>query len=251
MRLSFLLFFLLTAIAVFFGGGPGSGGNTVNGSFRQAKAWLETVYHDRRTTLYCGARFTEQKRLRLPAGFATASGRRPERMTWEHAVPVEHFGRTFAAWNGDPACVRRDGTPFRGRKCARKVSREFRLMEADMHNLFPAVDAVNSARGNRAFAELPEAAPAFGTCPAKISGTRFEPPDAAKGEVARAALYMAATYPRRYRPDPEQRRLFEAWDAAYPPTPWECQRARRIERLQRNANAFVNARCQSGGLWRA
>ena len=65
--------------------------------------------------------------------------------------------------------------------------------------------------------------------PAQISDPRFEPPDAAKGEVARAALYMAATYPRRYRPDPAQRRLFEAWDAAFPVSHWECQRARRID----------------------
>ena len=200
--------------------------------------------------MYCAIPFTARKRLLLPTGFAADAGWRPARMTWEHAVPLEHFGRAFEEWRtGHPVCVRRDGTRYRGRECAHRASREFRLMEADMYNLFPAVDAVNSARGNRDYADLPEVVPVSGACPVKISGSRFEPPDAAKGEAARASLYMAHAYPCRYRPSPRQRRLFEAWDAAFPVSPWECQRAKRIQRIQRNENVIVRVRCQAKGLW--
>lgn len=164
----FLLFFLLIAFSVFFGGSGDPGGNVFNANFRQTKAWLEDViYHDHRETMYCAIPFTARKRLLLPTGFAADAGWRPARMTWEHAVPLEHFGRAFEEWRtGHPVCVRRDGTRYRGRECAHRASREFRLMEADMYNLFPAVDAVNSARGNRDYADLPEVVPVSGACPA-------------------------------------------------------------------------------------
>ena len=70
----------------------------------------------------------------------------------EHIVPVENFGRTFVEWReGHPLCVHSDDSPFKGRRCAQLASEEYREMEADMHNLYPAIGCVNAARGNRNF----------------------------------------------------------------------------------------------------
>lgn len=226
-------------------------GNTSNDSFADAKRMLERqVYFDHRETLYCGAKFDAQKRLSLPRGFTTpAHGKRAGKMEWEHAVPVENFGRAFAEWReGDPLCTDRKNEPFKGRNCARKASRRFRLMEADMYNLFPSIGAVNAVRGNKEYSVLPNMAPSFGLCPAKTDENRFEPPDNAKGQVARAALYMADSYPE-YRPSRQQRQLFEAWDRMYPVTVWECRRAARIEKLQGNSNQRVKEPCMAAGLW--
>lgn len=205
---------------------------------------LRQVYAGHRQTLYCGAAFSADRVVTPPPGFRSRSHReRARRLEWEHAVPAAQFGRTFTAWReGDSRCRRRDGIMFRGRSCAEKVSREFRRMQADMHNIFPAIGAVNAARADHAAAMLPDAASAFGSCAVKIARRKMEPPDAAKGTIARASLYMAAAYPR-LRLSSEQEELFRAWDAAYPPGAWECERERRIHRLQGNGNPFVRRAC--------
>lgn len=240
----FFIFLLLPSLVI-------AGGNTTNDSFNRAKRMLEQqVYFDHRNTLYCGAEFDKHKNINLPNGFRTAKHqKRACKVEWEHAVPAENFGRAFVEWReGAPQCIDRKGKPFKGRKCAEKINMQYRYMQADMYNLFPAIGAVNATRSNKQFSELPSALTAFGTCEAKVEGTRFEPPARAKGQVARAALYMADSY-ERYRLSRQQRQLFEAWDKLYPVDNWECIRAKRIEKLQGNENIFVKKACQEFGLW--
>lgn len=222
-------------------------GNSRFESFAQVKRLLlEYVYTDHRLTLYCRARFHTDRRVDPPPGFTTRSHlKRAGRLEWEHVVPAENFGRFFPAWrDGDPQCVDREGRQYRGRRCAEKVSPEFRRMQADMHNLFPAIGAVNAARSNYGMQMLPGEPPAFGTCVMKIARRKTEPPDAAKGVVARASLYMAAAYPR-FRFSTEQKKLFRAWDRMFPPDEWECKRERRIARLQGNGNPLVRQACRA------
>lgn len=220
-------------------------GNARFESFAQVKRLLlESVYADHRLTLYCGARFHADRRVDPPPGFTTAKHhQRAARLEWEHVVPAENFGRFFPAWrDGDAQCVGRDGRPYRGRRCAEKTSPEYRRMQADMHNLFPAIGAVNAARSNYGMTMLPGEPSAFGSCAMKIAGRKAEPPDAAKGTVARASLYMAAAY-APFRLSAGQRKLFHAWDRLFPPDDWECERERRIARLQGNGNPFVREAC--------
>ena len=226
-------------------------GNETNDSFSRAKKMLERqVYHDHRETLYCDATFDAQKNVSLPEGFVSPSHqKRATRVEWEHAVPAENFGRAFVEWReGAAECINRDGKPFKGRRCAEKVNVEFRHMQADMYNLFPAIGAVNAVRSNKQYSELASTPPTFGACEAKVDGNRFEPPARAKGQVARAALYMADSYPQ-YRLSRQQEQLFSAWNRMYPVDQWECTRAKRIERLQGNENRFVKTPCQQAGLW--
>lgn len=226
-------------------------GNATNDSFSQAKRMLERqVYFDHRVTVYCGAEFNAEKRVVLPEGFSTAAHeKRATKVEWEHATPAENFGRAFSEWrDGSPECVTKNGKPFKGRKCAEKVNMEYRHMQADMYNLFPAIGSVNAVRSNKQYSALPGSESAFGSCPAKVDGNRFEPPDRAKGQVARAALYMADSYPK-YRLSRQQQQLFEAWDKMHSVDAWECTRAKRIEKLQGNANARVKQPCQQAGLW--
>lgn len=228
-------------------------GNTVNDSFSAAKKMLEReVYADHRETLYCGYKFGADKRVDLPEGFSTPRHlSRALRIEWEHAVPAENFGRAFSEWrDGDAQCVNRNGQPFSGRRCAEKVNMEYRYMQADMYNLFPAVGAVNALRSNYNYAQLPDLDPTFGSCEMKIDerAHRADPPERARGQVARASLYMDASYPR-FSLSRQQKQLFTAWDKIYPVDAWECTRAKRIESLQGNENSFVKKPCQEKGLW--
>lgn len=228
-------------------------GNTNNESFAKAKRLLEQeVYYDHRQTLYCGAVFDEHKRVRLPQGFTADKHRkRSLRVEWEHVVPAENFGRAFPEWReGHARCIDRKGKAFRGRACAEKMNADYRRMQADMYNLYPAIGSVNAVRSNKNFQMLGPGVPsAFGSCSMKIIGNKAEPPERARGQIARSCLYMADSYGRHYRMSRQQRQLMQAWARQYPVDAWECRRARRIERLQGNENRFVKEPCLSAGLW--
>lgn len=240
--------FLATLLLILLPWAARANGNETNESYGKAKKMLRGIYKDHRVTVYCEARFDEDNNVIPPDGFETASHqKRSLKIEWEHAVPAENFGRAFREWReGDEQCVHK-GRPFRGRRCAEKTNATFRFMQADMYNLFPAIGSVNATRGARQYSELPRENSAFGSCRAKAAGNRFEPPDAAKGELARAALYMDETYPV-YKLSAQQKRLFEAWDKAFPVSGWECERCRRIEKIQGNANRRVKIPCQKAGL---
>ncbi len=116
-----------------------SGGNESIGSFSKAKKNLERdVYMDHRETIYCGAKFDAKKNVIPPAGFTTTKHKKQaKRIEWDHVVPADNFGRTFSEWrDGYSQCVNSKGKVFKGRKCAEKMNKEYRLMQADMYNLF-------------------------------------------------------------------------------------------------------------------
>lgn len=226
-------------------------GNTEIESFTKAKRLLEReVYFDHRVTLYCGAAFDARKNVTLPEGFTTPKhAKRARRVEWEHVVPAENFGRAFVEWReGADVCVDNKGKAFKGRKCAEKANAAFRYMQADLYNLYPAIGAVNAMRSNYRYSMLPGSPATFGTCSMKIDGRRAEPPEAARGTIARTVLYMADAYQGVYRLSNQDRRLMEAWDRQYPVDAWECTRARRIEAIQGNPNERVKEACSRAGL---
>lgn len=222
-----------------------SAGNQTNQSFNKAKKNLERqVYQDHRETIYCGAKFDSKKNVLPPAGFETSKyEKRAKRIEWEHVVPAENFGRAFSEWrSGDKECVNSKGKAFKGRKCAEKMNIEYRYMQADMHNLFPAIGAVNAMRSNYNFTMLPAVKSDFGSCNMKIDNRKAEPPENARGRIARTYMYMEQTYPK-YKMSKQQRKLMNAWDKMYPVTAWECERSKRIQKIQENANLVVDGRC--------
>ena len=139
-------------------------------------------------------------------------------------------------------CVNRKGKSFKGRRCAEKTNLEYRHMQADMFNLYPAIGAVNALRSNYNFTMLPNEKSSFGACDMKINNQRAEPPESARGRVARTYLYMQQTY-SRYKMSRQQQQLMMAWDKMYPVDKWECERTSRIAKLQGNKNNIVESRC--------
>jgi deoxyribonuclease-1 len=69
-------------------------------------------------------------------------------------------------------------------------------MQADMFNLFPAIGSVNALRSNYNFAMQSAVNNSFGSCEMKIDNSKAEPPKAARGQIARAYMYMESNYPR-------------------------------------------------------
>jgi len=217
-------------------------GNTRFQSFNKAKKALAGQVYNQlpNKTLYCRASF-KGKKVVDPNGFSSSKyKKRGKKIEWEHVVPAENFGRTFSAWHGHPLCVTKKGKKFKWRNCASKVNKEYRYMQADLYNFYPAIGAVNALRSNYRYAMV--TGETLGGCEMIIDDRKANPPDRSKGIVARVSLYFSETY-KRYKLSDSQRKLFEVWDRQFPVTEIECKRNKIIESIQGNVNSVMKRRC--------
>ncbi|WP_051559770.1 endonuclease [Marinobacterium jannaschii] len=200
-------------------------------SFRQSKKTLAKIYLDHPKTFYCGCDFEfRNKKLRPDLNHCGYTPRknpkRASRIEWEHLVPAWAFGHQLRCWQegGRQAC-RRD--------------KQFRLMEADMHNLVPAIGEVNGDRSNYRFAMIPGERRRYGRCNMEIDfkQRKAEPPPEVRGDIARAYFYMQQRYGLKI--SRSERRLFEAWNREDPVDRWERKKAQRVSEIQGNSNTFV------------
>lgn len=239
---TYLSFFLITFIAP----NLSFAGNHSIESFNKAKKLLmNKVYHDHKETLYCSASFDSKKNIKPPAGFTSEKyKKRAKKLEFEHVVAAQSFGQTFPEWrDGHESCVSNKGKPFKGRNCASKMNTEYRLMQADLYNLFPAIGSVNAMRSNYSFQILPPDTPSsFGSCKMKIANRKAEPPESARGRIARTYFYMQDAYPR-YRMSKQQLQLMRAWNKQYPVSAWECERYNRIKGIQGSENQIMKSVC--------
>lgn len=231
---------------------PPTEGNSAITSFAGSKTQLKKLYvkAGHFTTFYCGSSFDENFTLdHSTSGFHFRKNEtRADRVEWEHIVPAEAFGQSFAEWrDGHPDCVDSKGEPYKGRKCAGKASEQFKLMEADMYNLVPAIGEVNGDRSNYSYAMLQGEQREYGSCNMEIEDQKAEPPDDKFGDIARTYMYMESAYHRGVIAG-KNVKLFEAWNRMDPVDKWECERARLIEKIQGNRNMIVVNACQEAGL---
>lgn len=206
--------------------------------FREAKRALRELYDRRpRQTLYARCAFSAWRIDWSKCCFDPQREVR-RRLEWEHVVPAAAFGRSFREWTeGHRDCVRK-GKPYHGRRCARATSKAFAHMEGDMHNLYPAIGEINERRADLSIGMVDGEPRELGSCDVEIDGV-LEPPPVARGDVARAYLYMAGTYSALSLDEPT-RALVMAWHAADPPDAEERERNEYIERVQGNRNPWID-----------
>jgi deoxyribonuclease-1 len=230
----------------------GRKGNTKIRSFSQAKRILiREVYRAHQTTFYCGSQYTQGKYVIHNNGYIPKrKSSRARRLEWEHVVPVDSFGYKFSEWrDGHPECLDTRGRPFKGRNCAEKVNAKFRYMQSDLYNLVPAIGEIRGLKSNYAYGMIPEEKQEFGDCDIEIAFDKVEPPSEVRGDIARIYFYMDWAYPGYDILNKENERLFKAWDKYDAVDEWECERARRIEDIQKNENPFVKKACVAEGWW--
>ena len=200
---------LLLSASLFAAGAVEAAGNTTIESFNKAKKILEhQVYQDHRITFYCLASFDRDKNITLPEGFVT-----PEHQKRAKRVEWEHVvpAENFGRFFSEW----RDGSP----ECVDSKGRSFKGRKC-------AEKASREYRFMR----------------------RVEPPEYTRGPIARSTLYMAEAYADVYKLSNQQRQLMEAWNKMYPADQWECTRAQRIQKIQKNENRFVTEACRKAGL---
>ena len=214
-------------------------------SFSKSKKLLLKVYKDNPVTLFCGCTFNGKKPNLSSCGYIPKKDKkRANRIEWEHVVPAHAFGQSFSEWRtGHPKCVSKNGKKFKGRKCAQKINEEYRRMQADMFNLYPAIGEVNGRRSNYSMGIIEGEKREFGKCDVEIKNRKVEPREEIRGEIARTYLYMDLVYPDRGIILEENRELFESWNKSDTVDEWECERAKRIEKIQGNRNEIVLKKC--------
>ena len=151
---------------------------------------------------------------------------RAQKIEWEHVVPAHNFGKHLSCW--------REG----GRKACSK-DKLFNLMEADMHNLVPAIGEVNADRSNFRFAaDLPKKG-MYGNCEFEVNfkDRRAYPRKEIRGDIARIYLYMSDKY--NINLSNQERKLMEAWNKQDPVDEWERIKNKRVTKIQGNSNPYI------------
>tara|TARA_B100000579_G_scaffold434117_1_gene454290 strand:- start:383 stop:1099 length:717 start_codon:yes stop_codon:yes gene_type:complete len=219
--------------------------NTQIISFSKSKKLLLKLYKVNPITLYCGCSYKGKKPNLSSCGYIPKKNKkRANRIEWEHVIPAHAFGKSFSEWrNGHHKCVKKNGKKFKGRKCAEKVNKEFRRIQADMFNIYPAIGEVNGRRSNYSMSIIKGEKREFGECDVEIKKKKVEPRESIRGDIARTYMYMDSVYPGRGIISNKNRELFDAWDKSDPVDEWECERAKRIERIQGNRNEVVMKSC--------
>ncbi|QCP60727.1 deoxyribonuclease I [Pantoea sp. SO10] len=205
-------------------------------NFSQAKAYAAQINADAPADFYCGCKISWHGKKGVPdlssCGYSVRkNANRAERIEWEHVMPAWEFGHQRQCWQNG------------GRKSCSKDA-DYRRIESDLHNLQPAIGEVNGDRNNFQYSQWNGGEQQYGQCSMKVDFKQklAQPPERARGAIARTYFYMRDQY--HLRLSRQQTQLFTAWDTQYPVTSWECERDNRIAKVQGNHNSYVQQACQ-------
>lgn len=202
-------------------------------TFHETKGILTTIWHYNNftTEFYCKAPFritengiklieSSNYTPRRPLTKKQTINERTRIIEFEHIMPAHNFGQHLSCWQ-------------KGGRKACKNDKTFSRMEADPHNLVPAIGEINGDRSNFRYAEAPKniVYGQYGNCKVytDFKAKRFYPANYSKGLIARTYLYMSKTY--NIRLSEQERKLMEAWDKMYPKDEYEMARDRAISQI--------------------
>jgi len=152
-----------------------------------------------------------------------------ERLTIEHSYPADWM----ATHHG---CPNRNNCPIPA----------YGFTEADLRNLWPAIGAINSSRGDKLFGEIPGNKRTLPPSVADLNcdyerttgaNAVAEPRDAVKGEIARSLFYMHVEYGLELK---GMLPMLKRRNAGDPPNNRERARNNKIEQLEKVRNRFID-----------
>ena len=190
----------------------------INYSKTQRSIFWEKLYYFAGWTLYCGSPFYEKARgLQI-----------------EHVYPASWMANHLGCGSRSECQVTEDEA----------VKVRFNHMEADLHNLYPAMSWANNKRSNHSFGLIAGEDHFFENCNFEI-GTRssdgatiVEPRRKARGEIARAMFYMHQEYGLPIEPPLAE--ILKQWNQDDPPSWEEKRRNKKINELQGTKNPFID-----------
>ena len=124
------------------------------------------------------------------------------------------------------------------KQCRQEKSTTFSRMEADMHNLYPVWQEVQILRRDNPYGEIEGEDWRFSDCDFEKRLNIIEPRPIARGNIARAMLYMYKQYGLPL--SKQTLRLMIEWHQNDPPSKQERIRNDVIEELQGSRNLFID-----------
>ena len=203
-------------------------------SFRRSKRILATkIYNKHRVAFYSGCTYRVRDKKLVPTfntcGYKIRKTRtRARRIEWEHIVPAHRFGKVLRCWGRG------------GRGYCRTSNPKFAEMEADMHNLVPAIGEINGDRSNFPYGEVPGEPRAYGKdvdMEVDFKLDLAEAPDNRLGDIARVYLYMNSKYGMALEEEEVERLM--SWNNSDPADEWEIEKNDMVKIHQGNDNPFV------------
>jgi deoxyribonuclease-1 len=165
---------------------------------------LMEIYPHGGQTLYCHTSFAPSSQVRID-------------FIYSKSDLLDHYG-----------CITED-------MCAGNA--DFQRAYNDLHNIYPADLASVLARSGALFGDVPDSVkPDSDQCPFRTSFQTFDPPDYAKGNVARAMVYMSKHYDLPMRGSII---TYIKWSQLDPPDQEELDRNKAIKALQGIGNPYV------------
>ena len=117
-------------------------------------------------------------------------------------------------------------------------NKQFKVMESDMHNLYPVWSDLVVYRNGRSFGDVPGKDTRFDHCEFEWNKDVVEPRDLSKGNVARSIFYMHRQY--KLPVSPGLMEVLKAWNRQDLPSEQEKVRNDRIEQIQGQRNPYVD-----------
>ncbi len=203
-------------------------------SFSKSKRILgKEIYPHHPIAFYSGCRYRLKEKKFIPiassCGFKYRKNKhRSQRIEWEHIVPAWHFGHQLRCWQKG------------GRLHCRNNNQKFKQMEADMHNLVPAIGEINGDRSNFRYRMIKGEKRLYGqsvNMEISFKERAAEPPENVQGDIARTYFYMVDRYGLQI--SDQQKKLLIAWNNIDPVDKWERQKNQLVKKLQGDENLYI------------
>jgi len=123
-------------------------------------------------------------------------------------------------------------------QCRKSNNSRFIKMEADLHNMYPVWQTVNSARNGTRYGIIDGEDWRFDQCDFERKLGITEPRPIARGNIARAIFYMHNEYGVPIEKGMLQ--TLKRWNREDPPSAQEKQRNDKIERIQGRRNPYID-----------
>jgi len=207
-------------------------------SFSKAKKNLyQKVYGNSGLTFYTNCQWSKKKvdleSCGLQNSFPKKHMKRASRTEAEHIIPASWMYKKNGQWRQCYLEAKRQG--ISQRKYCQQTDIDYRNAHNDLMNLVPAVGQLNGLRSNKPFAEKVSGKKEQtfrGNGKVLVLSSRVAIPDRSiRGDIARIAFYMGATYGVTY--SKRQLSLFEKWDKEDPVSSEEQERRRKVIDVQK------------------
>lgn len=225
--------------------------NTTIDNFGTAKSILNKIFSKGYKTIYCNCEFQKKSvKLNTCKILTKKYKKRSKRLEWEHIVPAHAFGQSFSEWRqSEKVCKSKklkNGKikKISGRKCAAKKNIQFRMMEADLYNLYPSVGAINALRSNFSMSDGIDKKNELCQNGLRLEKRKVSPPLDKKGDIARVYQYMDAVYPGKGVISNKNKKLFESWSLLDPVSESECQDYYLKKKYQKSVNPILDEPCK-------